>query len=371
MRIGLFEAGLPNCDHDAGSTAIVELCALAQSMGHVAEYFYTGHNTWGRSDDLAALHIPCHAVSGDKQHLLQHHRLDAALISRPGPAAEWLHACTSVQLPIIYFGHDIHHMRLARGNAFLTGQMSARNIKAMEVLEHHIWKSAAAVIYPSREECETVENYCKKNHALEMPIYDLEAASMHFRQTPESAKQSGTHLLFVGGAHHLPNHDAMLWFARDILPHLPTGFSLSIAGDWPEKIRAEIDALWHASAQENQTVIFTGRLEQTRLYQLYQGADLVLAPLRFGAGVKRKVAEALAFECPVLGTHIAFEGIDLPPSLAALRAETVDDDYARNLLALLTHTGLQIPLAEFSRTLTRKYSQATRKQILEKAFALL
>ncbi len=52
MKIGVFDAGLPNCSHDAGSSAIVELCALVQSMGHDTQYLYTGDNPWGRTTDL-------------------------------------------------------------------------------------------------------------------------------------------------------------------------------------------------------------------------------------------------------------------------------------------------------------------------------
>jgi glycosyltransferase involved in cell wall biosynthesis len=63
-------------------------------------------------------------------------------------------------------------------------------------------------------------------------------------------------------------------------------------------------------------------------------ARVSVAPLRVGTGVRVKALEALAAGVPVVGTTVAFEGIDLEPAEAAI----VDDvgPFADAVVALLT-----------------------------------
>jgi glycosyltransferase involved in cell wall biosynthesis len=42
----------------------------------------------------------------------------------------------------------------------------------------------------------------------------------------------------------------------------------------------------------------------------YERARVAVAPLRFGAGVKGKVVEALAHGCPVVTTSVGYQGLD-------------------------------------------------------------
>ncbi len=376
MKIGLFEAGLPNSDHDAGSAAIVELCALVQEMGHGLEYLYTGENPWGRtSDNIIYSHVPV-TDNAAKLRVLQEKNIDVAIISRPGPAAQWLHSCKLANIPVIYFGHDIHHLRLALGNKFLPAskQVATRDINAMRLLEHNIWQQSAAVIYPSAQECNIVNAYCNKNHALEMPIYDLSAACEKYKNTPVNIKQeAGTKLLFVGGAHHTPNHDGVMWFASEVLPNLHIDFTLYIVGDWPEIIRTEIIKSWNANSKAKQVLEFCGVVPIESLYNMYRSTDIVIAPLRYGAGVKRKVAEALALGRPLIGTEISFEGININGLEPYILSETNGTAYANKIAEMLAGDmdKLLQELAGFSEVLLAKYSNNYRKKVLERALGLL
>lgn len=60
-----------------------------------------------------------------------------------------------------------------------------------------------------------------------------------------------------------------------------------------------------------------------RIEDFYDGVDLVVAPMLMGSGLKMKVAEALSFGVPVVGTAIGFEGFD--PIVPAHRARGVDE----------------------------------------------
>ncbi|HCR85759.1 MAG TPA: hypothetical protein DIV86_03685 [Alphaproteobacteria bacterium] len=381
MKIGLFEAGLPNCEHDAGSTATVELCILAQEAGYKLEYIYTGENPWGRTDDLENNNIPYSQISivdsEQKIKFLKQKKFDVALISRPGPAIEWLYACEAKGLPIIYFGHDIHYIRQTRGNSFLTEdkQIKPRDIKLMQITEQNIWKRAASVIYPSAQEASIVNVFCKKNHALEMPIYDLLSASENFKNHKfVPAKTEVNSLLFVGGQHHTPNYDAIVWFSKEVLPYLEIEFTLNIVGDWSDSGKKDILKNWNLSAKNNQKIEFLGRLGQAELYNIYKQADLVIAPLRYGAGIKRKVVESFAFAKPLLGTEISFEGIELPDEIAKnFLSEVNGKSYADKITKLLNVdlASTQGEIVDFSENIIAKYSDNYRKKILEKALSFI
>lgn len=68
-------------------------------------------------------------------------------------------------------------------------------------------------------------------------------------------------------------------------------------------------------------------------YQIIADSLLVISPLFSGAGVKVKVVESLACGTPVLGTPIAFEGIDKKFEKFMLEAE-VPEDYIRSINSL-------------------------------------
>lgn len=63
-----------------------------------------------------------------------------------------------------------------------------------------------------------------------------------------------------------------------------------------------------------------------RLEDFYDTVDLVVAPMLMGSGLKMKVAEALSFGKPVVGTALGFEGFaPVVPAHRAATAETVKD----------------------------------------------
>mgnify|MGYP001744139759 FL=1 len=108
----------------------------------------------------------------------------------------------------------------------------------------------------------------------------------------------------MGGFAHPPNLDAVLWFLKEVFPKIraeePVNFY--VAGS---KVPEELKAL---HSPENGIHIL-GFVSDERLRELYENCRLVVVPLRYGAGVKGKVIEALYYGAPVLTTSIGAEGI--------------------------------------------------------------
>jgi glycosyltransferase involved in cell wall biosynthesis len=125
-----------------------------------------------------------------------------------------------------------------------------------------------------------------------------------------AAEESGT-ILFTGTFTHLPNREAALWLAHEILPavrgRVPEA-RLRIVGSAPP---AEIRNL----AGEGIEVIADAPSMEPHL----QAAAVVVAPVRSGGGMRMKVLEAIARGKAVVTTPLGAEGfnsIDPQPPLA-------------------------------------------------------
>jgi len=109
-------------------------------------------------------------------------------------------------------------------------------------------------------------------------------------------------LVFVGGFRHAPNLDAVLWLAKEILPRLRARLpelQLHIVGS---EAPASVLALTGTPGLQLHGAV-------DALEPLLDACRISVAPLRFGAGVKGKVNQALARGLPVVATHIAAEGM--------------------------------------------------------------
>ena len=110
-------------------------------------------------------------------------------------------------------------------------------------------------------------------------------------------------LVFIGGFQHPPNTDAVLWYAREVLPQVRArlpGVRTFIVGS---KVPATIRSL--ASSD----LVVTGYVPDVAPF--FTGCRVSIAPLRYGAGVKGKVNLASSYGLPVVATSAAVEGMHL------------------------------------------------------------
>lgn len=126
---------------------------------------------------------------------------------------------------------------------------------------------------------------------------------------PQNAKpfRQRQHFVSIGNFRHAPNWDAVLWLKQSI---------------WP-KIKAQLpDAECHiygaypppkASALHNEKQGFLVKGWAEDAHQVIANARVLLAPLRFGAGIKGKLAEAMLHGTPSVTTSIGAEAMLMQP----------------------------------------------------------
>jgi glycosyltransferase involved in cell wall biosynthesis len=80
-------------------------------------------------------------------------------------------------------------------------------------------------------------------------------------------------------------------------------------------------------------VIVTGYTADLELETLYRSASVIVVPLRYGAGVKGKVVEALRFGIPVVTTSSGAQG--LPWAADCLSLADTPEKFAENVVILI------------------------------------
>ncbi|UFN47220.1 glycosyltransferase [Roseomonas sp. OT10] len=156
---------------------------------------------------------------------------------------------------------------------------------------------------------------------------------------PGPAKRDG--ILFVGGFWHQPNGDAVHWFVEEI---------------WPLIRREAPDVVFRiVGANASDEVLALGTRPGVEvlgfvpdLGPLYDRSRVFVAPLRYGAGMKGKVAQSLVHGLPVVATPIGAEGMKLHDGVHLLVAEE-KQGFAEAVLRLLSDDGLWSRLSDHGR----------------------
>ncbi|CAN5722249.1 glycosyltransferase family 4 protein [soil metagenome] len=111
------------------------------------------------------------------------------------------------------------------------------------------------------------------------------------------------HFLSIGNFRHAPNWDAVLWLKHAIWPRIRLALpqaQLHIVGAYPPPKATALH-----NAQQGFHVL--GWVQDA--HQVMRQARVCLAPLRFGAGLKGKLADAMACGTPSVTTSIGSEGM--------------------------------------------------------------
>lgn len=268
----------------------------------------------------------------------RHDLYDAVLLSRPHVSVHFIEDVrTLTDARVLYYGHDIHFERM-KAQREVADTVDEDAIEAMRKLELGICDRTDVVLYPSEEEARLIGKLTSKRvKSLAVPAYCFDEADIAEAERAiasiSAAETATAQLLFIGGFSHGPNVDGIVWFCREVAPILRSGefpFELKIVGSNPT---ADI---WDLEADDVQVL---GYVTDERLRECYAEASTVIAPLRFGAGVKGKVVEAMARGVPIVTTRVGAQGLagakdylflgDSPEEFAAAIRAAADAKAAR------------------------------------------
>jgi glycosyltransferase involved in cell wall biosynthesis len=148
-------------------------------------------------------------------------------------------------------------------------------------------------------------------------------------------------VLFVGNFGHGPNVDAALWLMRSIFPLVsrtrPDARLIVVGPDPPHEI----------TALSGGTMMVTGAVPS--VLPFLDDANVVVAPLRRGGGMRVKVMEALAAGKAVVASPLAAAGLDVRHGQELLLAER-DHEFASLIVNLLNDPTERRRVAESARS---------------------
>jgi len=207
----------------------------------------------------------------------------------------------------------------------------------MRRFEEHAWGSCRLCLAVSEEErLEMINSGVAPERVITV------ANGVDLERFAFAPRPGGKRLLFLGGLDYHPNRDAADWLLGEIWP--------LIRGAEPE---AELllagrgtDTIAEAGLPEG--VICIG--DPADVTACFAGADILLVPLRIGAGTRLKVLEAMAAGLPVATTSRGCEGTLARPGEHLLVADT-SRDFASACLRLMAEPALAQRLAANARRL--------------------
>lgn len=353
---------LPTPDRDSGSLRLTRMIAEIRGLGRQVLFFpLDGRAEQRYAAALADLGV---AVLADRRAQVrflreQGHRIALALLCRPQPAVELLGAVrdSAPGCTVVYDTVDLHFRRLGRQARLAREQGDADRFK----LQAQAATTRALELFLVGETDVTLVVSPDEQEVLARLVRNADIRVLSNIHSPADAPRdcaapTGARVLFVGHYQHAPNVDAARWLAHEIMPlvrrEIPEAALDLVGSSAPEPVTS--------LAGEGVTV--HGWVED--LAGMYAHTRLAVAPLRYGAGVKGKVGEALERGVPVVGTALAFEGMGLEHDRHVLVGED-PAGIAAQIVRLIRDDSLHGRLVRAAgRRLEARFSPATARSTL-------
>ena len=344
-RILWVEACMLTPDQDSGSLRTVRLLRILRDLG--CKVTFVADNLLAdepyaqllRDEGIEVLHVP--HVKSMRDYLQTHGgTYDVVTLCRHYIAIQYVdlmrdaHFNTQIWFDTI----DLHYLRLQRQHQV---DGAAATLKMAELAHQEelgvIAQSDLTIVVSEAEVSALAAEAPAAQVALISNIHELSASPV--------SSEGRRDVLFVGGFQHPPNSDAVEYFGEEIWPLFretcPEAEVLVIGSRMPDSLKR-----WG----EEQGLTMLGFVKDLAPY--YQRCKLVIAPLRYGAGVKGKVNQALSYGVPVVGSPMALEGMGLenrrdamfastPAVFAQAMAEVYGDEALWNMLSANGRESLQ------------------------------
>jgi len=188
--------------------------------------------------------------------------------------------------------HDVIFQKMRRGKWFRINPINL----LLFISEKKILKTA-----------HTILTFSKKDKLLVQNLYGLDSNVVRFfiddriKDLVYTEVNFERKFCFFGAWNRPENLEGLIWFVEKVLPFIDKSIQFEIIGPGLSSGFVEVYAI-------QDRVKYLGFVDNP--YKKLAESLALIAPLFQGAGVKVKVIESLATGTSVLGTAVAFEGID-------------------------------------------------------------
>jgi glycosyltransferase involved in cell wall biosynthesis len=252
----------------------------------------------------------------------------------------------------IYDMVDIHFLRYKRAIELEPTRISLKKkYKHFFHLETVIAPQLDYIIAISDKEKEIMRKYADEGKILTI-------SNIHYPKIDISKKNgfaSSKGIIFIGSIHE-PNIDAVKFLYEKIMPLV-----------WKENPDLEVSVIGNVAdkldLKQYPKFKFLGFVES--IEEHFMTSKLMVAPLRFGAGVKGKIGQAFEYFLPVVTTDIGAEGMQLVNEKNVLIAND-EKSFAEAILKLNNDEELWNRLSENSVDSLQPFSTEAVNETLKK-----
>lgn len=209
---------------------------------------------------------------------------------------------------------DLFCLRHARHDAYKKNQMMvdgdqlSSDLLSSDLLSSDLAKREVAAIFRS----DITLMISPKEIELLVELFKVDSSLLHYfpfvfnqdqleQVNPSYEQRQG--FISIGNFRHPPNWDSVLWLKQQIWPlirkQLPKA-EIYICGAYPPPKATDLH-------DQKSGFIVKGWVDDA--FKVMQSARVCLAPLRFGAGIKGKLADAMLCSTPSVTTYIGIEGM--------------------------------------------------------------
>lgn len=351
---------IPEYDKDSGSNRLKEIILSFVELGfHVTlikknNYIDNEYNRYYQKLGINVFYE--HKKWGSIEKFLKKRKFNSSIAWFYGPKT-FIENYKYAQkyLPdakLVYDMVDIHHLRFERAleldprNRKL--KRKYRQYKKKEILSSKI---ADFIITISDFE----ENFMK---TISDPNKIITLSNIHYPKIDKAKAwpfEDRNDIVFIGSIHE-PNIDALYYLYNDIMPMV-----------WEELPDLKVNVLGNVNEKINDihhpNFIFHGYVNSVEPF--FISNKLMVAPLRFGAGVKGKIGQAFEYYLPIVTSSIGAEGMKIKNNENAL-VEDTNEAFAKSIINLYTDPKLWQKLQDNSEVSLFPFSKENLKATLSK-----
>lgn len=296
---------VPQYDKDAGSRTVFQYLSLFVKQGYnvkfIGDNFYRDepYTTALQQMGIEVLYGSYYSENWKQWIKDNSNNIDFVFLNRPHISVKYIDFIRKeTNAKIIYYGHDLHFLREYRNYELTKDAEILELSEKWKTNEFELMKKADVVYYPSNIEIEEIKKIDSSLNAKAIVAYMFENVS-----DVDYSYEQRKDLMFIGGFGHTPNIDGVLWFSKEVFPIIKEEIPDIVFHILGSKPTDEIKAL------ENDNIEVRGFVSDEELADYYAKCKISVVPLRYGAGIKGKVVEALKFGIPVVTTSTGAEGI--------------------------------------------------------------
>ena len=259
------------------------------------------------------------------------------------------------QASYIFDTVDVHFVRETLEAELKNDDTLRKNAAATKEYELAAAAAADAAIVISSDEKKLLE---KEYHLTN--VFHIPQARELFGLAPNPNRRGA---VFIGSAHP-PNLDGLRYFHDEILPLLPKDFKLTIIG---ESLKVMI-----GKSEEFKDLLkcsqfnFAGFVQD--LGTELDHAKITIAPLRYGAGTKGKVASSMAYGVPCVSSGFGTEGTGMLHGENIMIAQT-PQEFAQYIMQLFSDEELWQKISDGSvKFIKDNYAPETVEKMMDDLF---